>query len=361
MPALWLFVTGFTTDSKPVTYIALQNQSLNIAPKEFYIANVEDARPDNTNIGALLPVSIVPGKPALPYLIDLKGGIAAVKNFAAYSLPANKTLRPISIKLNEFKVTESPLTAGAVKGEIRLSLSFFLQKSEEKIHLINYSTTTNYQHRVGPAQQIEPLLRNMLGNSIIWFNNWVNMQAQSNIKLAKNFKIKFTDYREPIEGDTIYYSAGRPFTWNDFKGKAAANTRHAAETFAGLGYDEDIKVENSTIYMTLAIKVYAPKSACWVNSSARTAANLNHEQRHFDIARLVAEHYKQNIVAENPTPDTYDAIISMGYLDALREMNKLQRQYDAETAHSNDTYQQNMWDNKIDGELAAIGVKSKAL
>ncbi|MFD0764003.1 hypothetical protein ACFQZI_04020 [Mucilaginibacter lutimaris] len=361
VPCLFVLITSFKAGA-PTTYITLQNQALKIIPKEFYIAAVEDGRSNNTSIGTLSAIASVtnaPGKPGV-YNIDLKGGIAAIKNFVAYTLPVDKTLRPVIIKLNELKVTELPAGTGAVKGDIKLMASFYLQKGDDAVHLADYRTTTSYQRKAGAAQQIEPLIRSALSNCITYLNTWMDAQAAGNIKLAKSFKIKFVDHKEPNEGDTIYYDKNRPLKWDDFRGRRGTNSKYGAEIFAGLGYDEDLKVENSTVYMTFTLKVYVPKSACWVDAVAKNGYSLNHEQRHFDIAKLVAEHYKQKILNEKPTPDTYDAVISMEYLEALREMNKLQKQYDSETAHGADTYRQNLWNAKIEDELVQFGIKNKA-
>ncbi|GGH16078.1 hypothetical protein [Mucilaginibacter phyllosphaerae] len=355
------WATAFKTGSLPVACITLQKQPLQITPKEFYVAAVEDGRKDNTAIGALQSYTLAPGKPPEAYPVDIKDGMAAIKNFIITSMTTDKSLRPVIIKLNDLNVSEVIAAPGVVKGEIKLSMAFYLQKGEDPIHLVDYHTTTSYRRKAGPAQQIEPLLRSALNNSLSYLNNWMNAQAPGNIKLARSFKITFKDYNEPAEGDTIYYATNRPLKWDDFKGKMQTDSRHGAEIFAGIGYEEEKKVENATIYLTFAMKVYAPKSACWVSPGTLTPYNLNHEQRHFDIAKLVAEHYKKEILAQNPTPDSYDAIISMGYLDALREMNKMQKLYDNETAHSINSYQQQMWNNRIDKELAELKIKTKAL
>jgi hypothetical protein len=359
--SLMFGISAYKTGLQPVTYITLQNQALKIIPKEFYITAVIDGRKDITTIGSLQATTNLPGKPAETYSIDLKGGTAAIKNFVSYSLPVNKSLRPVVIKLKALNVTEAPVNGGIVKGDIKLSVSFYLQRGEDLVHLVDYNTNTTYQRRPGPAQQIEPLLRSALSNSLVYLNNWMDAQAGGNIKLAKSVKVRFTEYNEPVEGDTIYYNVKRPLKWTDFIGKPIANSRNGAEVFAGLGYDENVKVVNSIVNVTLALKIYVPKSACWVSTADQSDYSLNHEQRHFDIARLVAEHFKQNIAAENLPADNYDGTINMAYLDALREMNKLQKQYDDETLHSRNTYQQQLWNNRIDKELLELGIKVKPL
>ncbi|RYU90071.1 hypothetical protein EWM62_11050 [Mucilaginibacter terrigena] len=364
LPAVLLAVLcSKKADAQPVTYIALQNEALKITPKEFYIAAVVDERKDNTTIGSLQPyVNNASGKNASAYLIDLKGGFAAVKNFMSYALPVNKKYRPIIIKVKTLNVAEAPVSGGVVKGNIKLSMSFYFKQDEEAAHLVDYNTNTTYQRRPGTAQQIEPLLKSALGNGLVYLNNWMNIHAPGNIKLAKGVKVMFTNYTEPVEGDTIYYNTNRPLKWADFAGKPQpGKSNRAAEVFAGFGYNQDMKMVNGIVNVTLALKVYAPKSACWVNTDNLSDYNLTHEQHHFDIARLVAEHFKQKIKAEELTPDNYEAAINMAYIDALREMAALQKQYDAETVHSTNRYQQQLWNARIDKELIELGIRSKAL
>jgi hypothetical protein len=358
---LFVCISAFKAGTQPITYITLQNQALSITPKEFYIAAVDDGRKENNHIGKLQPYANNPGKQAEVYDIDVKGGIAAIKNFVGYALPVDKSKRPIIVKLTTLYVTEGPANNGLVKGDIKLTASFYLQKGDDAVHLVDYNTNTTYSRKAGPAQQIEPLLRSALSNSLVYINNWMNAQAGTNIMLAKAVKVSFTDYNEAVEGDTIYYSINRPLTWADFKGKQHNGTRNGAEVFASMGYDEHVSVSNSTVNVTLAIKVYIPKSASWVSPGAVNANSLNHEQRHFDIAKLVAEHFKQNVMVEKLPPDNYDGTINMAYLDALRELHDMQKKYDAETAHSTNAYQQQLWNHRIDDQLSALGVKKKAL
>ncbi len=78
---------------------------------------------------------------------------------------------------------------------------------------------------------------------------------------------------------------------------------------------------------------------------------LNHEQRHFDIAKIAAEHFKRKLASEQLPVDNYDGFINYDYLDAYREMDKLQEQYDKETDHGANHAAQEGWDRKIDEEL----------
>jgi hypothetical protein len=348
---------AFTLNGQADTYIELQNQRLNITPTEFYISRIDDERIDKKTIGKLIPVTS-PANPAGAVRIDLKGGAAtSLRNFVGNSFTANKLARPLIIKIRSFSVTETAVTAGKVDGKISLAIAFGFEREEDFIPLSSYSGGSTYQRNIGPAQQIEPLIRAAVVSALLYMNNWMGNQVNTNIKLAHGVKVKFTNYNEQPEGDTIYYNVNRPLTWADFMAKPQ-NNRYAAEIFASLGYVEEVKLVKGVIYITLAIKVYVPKSASWVRFDTMNSNSLNHEQRHFDIVKLVAERFKQKVLAEDLSTYNYDGPINMAYLDALREIYAMQKQYDGDTGHGTNAYRQQEWNSRIDKELQSLGVKS---
>jgi len=352
---LLITVSGFYASAQgDKAYIQLQSPQSTINPKEFYIAGIADERNDNTSIGKMMPVAIA-GKAVAPVNVDLAGGFQAIKTYIGNALQVNKALHPVVIKLNTLNITETPAANGRVEGSVKLSIRFGLLRDNEFIHLDDYTATSTYQHNAGSAQQIEPLLRSVFNNSLLYINGWMDNQADNNIKLAKGVKVFFTDHKEELEGDTVYYDVNRPLKWTDFREKPQYGSKHGAEIFASLGYTEDVKLIKGIINITLNIKVYMPKSASWVQ--LETYGGLVHEQRHFDIVKLGAEHFKQRIKAERLNVYNYDGPINVAYLDALREIYEMQKQYDRETGHSINAYQQRQWNYKIDKELQQLGVK----
>jgi hypothetical protein len=335
--------------------IELKNERLSISPKEFYIAGVTDKRTDKV-IAQIIP-TVLPSSKAVR---ALHAGFASVASYITNSIPINKRLHPVVVEMKSLKIREIDLGGGKVEGQILMDLSFSLQAEDDLVHLVNYKGSASYQRNAGPAQLVEPLLRSTINNGIVYLNNWMNAQANTNVKLAKAVKVFFKDHFEAEEGDTIYYNVNRPLKWTDFQGKPQYSSKYGAEIFASLGYSEDVKVINGVVNITLALKVYAPKSACWVKQDASAYA-LNHEQRHFDIVKLVAERFKLQIASMILPTNNYDGPINVAYFDALREINTLQKAYDAETQHSIDVYQQRQWDSKIDKELITAGVKSKII
>jgi hypothetical protein len=346
------FFQDFSLAHKQNNGIILKDEAMSFVPKEFYIDSVNDERPDRNAIAWILP-SATTASSSKPYAVDLQGGgLPAITRFLNHNLPVNKKLHPIAVSIKEFKATESSAsTPGRVDGHITLMMAFYLERGDAgKIHLLDYHGNATYNRTAGPPQEIEPSLRHLLVNGMVYLNTWMNQQAGTNIKLAKAVKINFTDYEESPEGDSIYYSAKRPLKWDDFQSKIAAS-RYDAEVFPTIGYDEHTEVNGGIINVTLAIKVVLPKSAAWARDGSRNDYTLNHEQRHFDIVKIVAERLKQKINSEHLTIANYEGIINFEYLEAYREMTRLQKQYDDETRHGSDRSAQQQWNERIDKEL----------
>jgi len=337
--------------------ITLQDERIPISPKEFYIANITDERDNRDFIAWILP-SVSPGDQLKAISVDFKGGgFTAIKHFIERGLPRDTSLCAINIGLKKFMVTETAKGSGRADGHIILSFSFDLERGDgETVHLTDYNGAAVYDRNRGPAQNIEPILRQALENGLIYLNKWIDQQANTNINLAKSVKISFRDYDEKPEGDTIYYSTKRPIAWSDFQSKTGDN-KYEAEVYPTIGYDEHTDVVKGTINLQLVIKVCLPKSACWVKEGGRNDYALNHEQRHFDIAKIASEHFKQKIKAEKLPVDNFDGFINVAYLDSYREMSALQKQYDAETGHGTNRAEQEHWNEKIDRDLDALGVK----
>ena len=338
---------GFSVGQRQDTEIVLQNEPVSITPKEFFVAGVVDEREDRGAIASLL----ASGDNPKAYPVDLQGGgISAIKTFIDHNLPRNTALRPVVVSLRKCMVSETPLTGGRVEGKAELVLAFSLQDGDDLKFFVAYNGSANYTRTAGPAQEIEPTLRHLLESGLIWFNGWIDQRAPVDIKLARAVAVTFTDHSEIPEGDTIYYSAKRPLTWDDFKSTIPSG-RFDAEVYPTMGYSERIDVKNAVIKLGIDVRVCLPKSACWVKEGSRNDYTLNHEQRHFDIAKIAAEHLKQKIESETLPVANYDGPINSDYLDAYREMDSLQTTYDKETRHGADRFAQEEWNKKIDKEL----------
>ena len=355
---LFIIVTfsSFQSTPKQIDSIVLVDERLPVTPKEFYIAKVIDQRADKNPVALLFPTTNVKSVQPKAYPVDLQGGaLPAIKQFISNNVPRNAKLRPLIISLKKISIRETALAGSMVEGRVNVMFSFALDMGEDEMqYLGDYNGNAVYNRDAVQGHDIEPTLRHVFVNGLLYINTWMNQQAETNIKLVYGVKVTFTDYSEKPEGDSIYYTPKRPLTWADFQSKIP-NSKYEAEVFPTLGYDEHTEIIKGIINLHIAVKACLPKSASWAKEGSKNDYTLNHEQRHFDIVKIAAEHFKQKIKSRNLPTNNYDGPINEEYLDAYREMNNLQKQYDDETHHGTDVFEQQKWNKKIDRELGTLG------
>jgi len=303
-------------------------------PAGYYVAAVRDERAEK--------------KPIAEFIT-----LASVRQYFARNVQKNTSLVPIVITIKALTLTETPYGNG-VDGRITLHLAFGLEKNYGVEPLTDYRGALSFQRSVGNKIAMERDVGRILSASLVYFNDWIQSNADSNRKLAKNVKISFTDYTEELEGDTIYYSTKRPLTWSDFQSRNRPSSKFMALVMPSLGYTQEAKLIDGTIEVKIAVKAFLPKSACYADVNGRDAYTLNHEQRHFDIVKIISEQFKQKILAKPLTPDTFEAIINIQYLDSFRDMNTMQKAYDKETGHGMNRIAQEEWNQRIDRDLKSF-------
>ena len=340
--------------------IVLRAEPLPFTPKEFYIAGIVDERQNRKAVAHLIPLPAAPAAPlgkAQP--VDLKGGgLVAIRQFVQQSLPQNKKLRPVVVRLKECRVTETAgARAGRVDGHVAVAMAFEYERDGQTIPLVEYKGGARYDRPASQHGVVEPALRRSLSDALLYLNTWMDREAGSNEKLAKALKVTFRDHTLDAADDTVFYTPDRPLTWADFQGSPSKPSSFAASVFPSFAYEGQPEVKDGVINLNLVMKVYVLKGSSWVKAPARNAYSLNHEQRHFDIVKLVAERYKLKLTPERLTLEDFNSIMQYEYIESFREMNRLQEQYDSETRHGTDQAAQASWDKRIDGELRSFNLK----
>ncbi|WP_345160522.1 hypothetical protein [Pontibacter saemangeumensis] len=340
--------------------LVLRAEPLAFTPTEFYIASVVDERQDRKAVAYLFPLPAAPAAPlgkALP--VDLQGGgLAAIRDFMQQSLPQNKKLRPVVVRLKECLVSETAgAKAGRVDGHVVVAMAFEYERDGQLIPLVEYKGGARYDRPASQHGVVEPALRRSLADALLYLNTWMDREASTNEKLAKALKVSFRDHALNLEDDSVFYSPERPLAWTDFQGASSKPSTFAASVFPSFAYEGQPEVIDGVIHLDLVMKVYVLKSSSWVKAPARNAYGLNHEQRHFDIVKLVAERFKKKLTPERLTLEDFNSIIQYEYIESFREMNRLQEQYDNETRHGLDEAAQASWNKRIDEELRAFRIK----
>lgn len=326
--------------------IALENQQFFIAQvgdesvKKDAVAELAIRNPDNT---IQVPASNLEGGPAI-----------AIGKYFERNLPIDKSLWPVIVQIKELKITESVSAAGRIDGQITLTLSFGLERAYGFEHLIDFPGKLRYVRSEANTASVERNLRSILKAGLVYLNGWLIENGKTSIKLTKAVNISFSDYTEQPENDTIYYSVKRPLTWADFQSKLRPTGPYQASVMPSIAYTEQAKVVNGTVEIKILMKAYVPKSTCWANPTGRDDYALNHEQRHFDIVKIIAEQFKRKILAKKLKPDNYEAEINMQYLDSFRDMDGMQKDYDAETGHGQNKLAQENWNSLVDKELKLL-------
>jgi hypothetical protein len=334
--------------------IKLLPEKISINPTEFYIKSVTDDRIEKSAVANLF-LSESEGKPVL-FAVDLDGGgYEAIRNFMFQSIERNPLLRPINIRIKEFIVTETLSGENRIQGVATLVFTFDLEKEYGDVPLTEYRTAAKYTRSSNTISIVENTFRKLLGNSLKFINIWMNKEAPRNIKLATGLKISFKNYLEQ-HNDTVYYEPSRPLIWDDFRDKVR-DSRYNAAIFPSFGYDQRNQLENGIISVELTLKVFVVKSASWAAAVKVNSYSLNHEQRHFDLVKLIAGRFKAKLLAESLTPDNYQGIINFEYVQFYREMNKIQEKYDLQTQHGTNSVMQEYWNRKIDKDLLLMRIE----
>ncbi len=335
--------------------IPLRVTSQVFSPDEYFISKVVDERKDLNPTAFLVP-DVKSGSNLLT--VNLEGGtIAALEQYIFGAYPSSQKLRSIVIKIKDVKIIENIKDArkGVVEGDIHLDFTFALERGDELVDLLGFQGGISYQRGVGQFYLLEPFLRRSVNLAMKYFDDWIEKDAPNNNLLAQSVRLKMRDYTRSSESDTVFYATERPLTWKDFTGRPAFNN-YAASIFASIGYELNSSMENGELIVDLVFKTYMLKHSSWVRST-NNSYGLNHEQRHFDIAKIIIERLKNTLQELELDPSNYERKVSHHYLEAFREMNRMQEAYDGQTSNGSNSSAQERWNKKIDAELNQLGVE----
>ena len=352
---LWILY-GLALFFAPTDPIRLRSESFPFTPKEFYIAGVTDQRSER---GPIARLALALNRPTQP--VDLEQGISAsFQQFINQGLKQNKKLRPIAMRIQQCRVSETA-NGNRVTGQFTFSVTFELLGKDDSgaetiTRLTDYRGSANYTRPLGETAVIEASIRQALVASLRSLNEYMNRESGRNEKLARSLKINFIDDTRITDDDTVHYNPTRKLIWADFRGEPRQGSHYAAEVFTSFSYEGKSTVKDGVIILNLGVKAYMLKNSSWGRSDARTAYALNHEQRHFDITKIIVERFKRKIHPDSLTLEDYNSITQYQFIETFRELSRMQTQYDDETNHSLNQPAQERWNQKIDEELRTFGV-----
>ncbi|GAB3944187.1 hypothetical protein GCM10028805_11480 [Spirosoma harenae] len=350
------FFAGLLSFSPSIDPIRLRSESIPFTPKEFYVAAIIDQRPER---GPIARMALELNQSPQP--VDLDKGISvSFQQFINQGLKQNKALRPVGMQIRQCKVVETA-SGNRVSGQFSFDVAFVLlgkddTGKETTTHLMDYKGGTKYVRPLGKTDVIESSIRQTLIGALRHFNDYMNRESNQNEKLAKTLRVNFIDDTRITNDDTVHYNPARKLTWDDFKGEARKSSHYAAEVFTSFSYEGKSSVKDGVINLNLKVKAYMLKNSSWGRPDAKNAYALNHEQRHFDITKIIVERFKKKLHADSLTLEDYNSIAQYQFIETFRELNRMQTQYDDETNHSLNQAAQERWNQKIDAELRSFGI-----
>ena len=137
----------------------------------------------------------------------------------------------------------------------------------------------------------------------------------------------------------ISYRVGEKLKWSDFKAvKFFPDATAESSTTIAYEYSED--------QGKIQVKIFClfNKQKSFVLQGKQTGYILNHEQGHFDITFMFAMKFKALLDCESRLSESKVESI---YMKVIRGWDRFQEQYDLETNHSINEFEQKRWDKSI--------------
>ena len=324
--------------------IALKDNPIDVKPVGYHIAELRDGRPQKNGIGTI----IIPtnDKATITVAGGVKNGLRA---FITKNLPRNTSTTPVLYNFTQLHVHETRNAQGGINGKMTLSVSFERIGKNDTVKLVDSNVFMDYKRSGGSPNMnnYESVLRQLVFQTLQYFTDWMELNNGKHEALAKGIQITLMPDYKLNDNDTIYYET-RKINWDDFRGSPSGLNRYGAAIFSNFAYTSSFSVSGGIIRANIETRTYMVRGMSWANESAKSAYALAHEQLHFDITKLVVERFKKKVRAiQAESIDDLNSMIQFEYLESYREMNSLQRAYDGETRHSQDTFKQAEWAEKI--------------
>lgn len=293
------------------------------------------------------------------YKVNIRNGLTSgLKGFYYNSLQQTDINRKIQLRVLDFKISEKPQSSKVVSGELKIKFAYFLKGSFDPVHLVDYEAGISYQRSLHRTDLINQILNKGVTNSMVFFNDWIKNHATFDRKLANSVRLEIIEKSRKSDNDTVFYDSKRPLTWDNFLDRPNRISKNNAMIFTSLAMEGSPYMDNGVLILPIEIKVYMLPGSSWIRSGGQNDYSLNHEQRHFDITRVVGNRLVNRLKTLDLNPENYEAEVNDAFFDSFREMNKLQEIYDARTRHGIDRVAQSRWNTIIDqalkGDIAEI-------
>jgi len=154
--------------------------------------------------------------------------------------------------------------------------------------------------------------------------------------------------------DSIYWRPDIKLHWVDFRGKPDKSSPFLAYTSTIISLKYSVSIKGEKVFPVFKISCIFNCNKSWARKDKPdllTAALLDHEQIHFDIAELTARKLRKTLQNQKYTADNYEYKIEAIRNKVLKEGELMQELYDKETGHGTQVKEQALWKNRIEQEI----------
>lgn len=145
----------------------------------------------------------------------------------------------------------------------------------------------------------------------------------------------------------VLYRRARPLTIADFRGRPDEASRGVGATYSGILMEIEGSQRDRVLDVTVYLTVYCDQQKSWMKKAGRNERVLAHEQRHFDLTALKACDLARAIGAAQFSTDNVKEKLRQLHREQTQQLETLQKQYDAETAHGTLEDKQLNWNRNI--------------
>lgn len=156
-----------------------------------------------------------------------------------------------------------------------------------------------------------------------------------------------------VTEERVVWNEGRLLEWKDFKAAPNPQSPFYAETSSGISHSFSVKQSDIILDFEYEVNTYFRSHESWVKSGERSPYLLGHEQLHFNITELHARKLRKALEAYEIDRNFKRDLRSI-YDSILRESEKMQHQFDAETRHSLNRNAEMAWRNLVRRELEKL-------
>lgn len=262
----------------------------------------------------------------------------------------SNAIHRILVHITELQLQEKFNSATRLyDGGIKLKLSYFLIGKADPIPLVDYEGSLTYRRTANRSSQVKYVANAIFHKSLEFFDGWEKAQNLGNPNLARQVRLEITDVLRESSKDTVFYHPQRPLNWGDFQDSPKATSKFNATIFTSFSMAGNSTMDEGVIVQNLDFKIYMLPKQSWVKHASDYG--IDHEQLHFDVVRIVVDRLIQRLKGLELDPEFFQATLNEEYLDALRELTKIQELYDGQTNHGLNIVKQAEWESRIKNAL----------